>query len=64
MKVLRTTLDFNLMMSLYLVGESVARHGWTEPIDRNSGYIFTAEDQTANDWMVVKAEVLQNENTV
>lgn len=53
---LRDALNFNLMMAFYLQGQAVARHGWTTPVNYNSGYIFTEEDQTANDWMIVKDE--------
>ena len=49
-------LDFNTMMALYLTGELVARHEWETPVDINSGYIFTPEDQQANDWMTVKGD--------
>ena len=56
MKPLREMLSFNLMMVFYLNGNLVARHGWDQPIDYNSGYLFTADDQTAKDWMVVVVE--------
>lgn len=56
MKPLREMLDFNTMLAFYLIGEFVARHGWEQPIDRNSGYIFTEDDQRANDWMTVKGD--------
>ena len=49
-------LDFNTMLALYLIGKLVARHEWEQPIDRNSGYIFSEDDQRADDWMVVKEE--------
>lgn len=54
MRPLREMLTFNLMMAFYLQGLSVARHDWEYPVNNLSGYIFTAEDQTANDWMVVE----------
>ena len=53
MQPVRENLSFNLMLALYLQGQSVARHGWDVPVNLNSGYIFTADDQTADDWMVV-----------
>lgn len=56
MKPLREMLNFNLMMAFYLQGQSVARHEWKQPINQDGGYIFTAEDQTADDWMVVEEE--------
>ena len=56
MKPLREMLNFNLMMAFYLQGQSVARHDWERPVNYQSGYIFTAEDQTADDWMVVEEE--------
>jgi len=56
MILLRDMLDFNTMLALYLIGKLVARHGWEQPIDRNSGYIFSEDDQRADDWMVVKEE--------
>lgn len=56
MKPLRDMLNFNLMMAFYLQDQSVARHEWEQPIDRNSGYIFSEDDQRADDWMVVKEE--------
>ena len=56
MQPVRENLGFNLMMALYLQGQSVARHAWEQPIDRDSGYIFSEDDQRADDWMVVKEE--------
>ena len=56
MKPLREMLNFNLMMAFYLQGQSVARHDWEGPVNYQSGYIFTAEDQTADDWMLVEEE--------
>lgn len=53
MQPVRENLSFSLMMAFYLQGQSVARHGWDVPVNYNSGYIFSADDQTANDWMVV-----------
>lgn len=53
MQPLRDMLNFNLMMSFYLQGQSVARHGWDVPVNLNSGYVFSADDQMADDWMVV-----------
>lgn len=58
MQPTRDMLDFNTMMALYLTGELVARHGWETPVDINSGYIFTPDDQQANDWMTVKGDKL------
>ena len=54
MKPLREMLNFNLMMAFYRQGQSVAWHDWEGPVNYQSGYIFTAEDQTADDWMVVE----------
>ena len=56
MQPTRDMLDFNTMLALYLIGETVARHEWEQPIDHNSGYIFTPDDQQANDWMTVKGD--------
>lgn len=56
MKPLREMLDFDLMMVFYLNGHLVARHGWETPVSINDNYIFTADDQQANDWMVVAPE--------
>lgn len=56
MKPIREMLDFNCMMEFYLRGKSVARHGWEKPIDDGIGYIFTEDDQRANDWMVVEED--------
>lgn len=56
MIIKRDMLDFNTMFALYLSGEYVARHEWKQPINQDGGYIFTAEDQTADDWMVVEEE--------
>ena len=53
MKSLREMLNYNLMMAFYLQGQSVARHGWDVPVNLNSGYVFSADDQMADDWMVV-----------
>ena len=58
MKPLREMLNFNLMMAFYLQGLSVARHDWEYPVNNLSGYIFTAEDQMADDWMVVEDDPL------
>ena len=60
---LRDVLNFNLMMAFYLQGQSVARHSWEAPINYHSGYIFTAEDQTADDWMVVADTVTEEEES-
>jgi hypothetical protein len=49
-------LDFQLMMIFYQQGEWVARHGWETPVSISDNYIFTADDQQANDWMVVAPE--------
>ena len=56
MKPKREMLDFNLMLVFYLQGEQVARNGWEKPINRESGYFFTQNDQQAHDWMVVGEE--------
>lgn len=56
MRPLRDALNFNHMMAFYLQGQSVARHGWDVPVNYNSGYIFTTDDQTADDWMVVEED--------
>lgn len=58
MKSLREMLNFNLMMAFYLQGQSVARHGWEYPVNYHSGYVFTEEDQHADDWMVVEDDPL------
>jgi hypothetical protein len=50
----RDMLDYNTMLALYLSGGCVARHEWEQPINQDSGYIFTKDDQRANDWMVVE----------
>lgn len=56
MRPLRDALNFNHMMAFYLQGQSVARHGWDMPVNYNGGYIFTTDDQTADDWMVVEED--------
>ena len=56
MRPKREMLDFQLMMIFYQQGEWVARHGWETPVSINDNYIFTADDQQANDWMVVAPE--------
>lgn len=56
MRPKREMLDFQLMMVFYLNGHLVARHGWETPVSINDNYIFTEDDQLANDWMVVEKE--------
>lgn len=58
MKPLREMLNFNPMMAFYLQGQSVARHEWEYPVNYHSGYVFTEEDQHADDWMVVEDDPL------